>query len=57
MWALFFAGTLSHVEGDPQREGDRRRRPVMMRYIANGPAAVQQNGDFLLRLRLFNKKP
>ena len=56
MWALFFAGTLSRVEGDPQREGDRRCRPVTMGYIANGPVAVQQNGDFLLGLRLFNKK-
>ena len=56
VFALLFAGTVSRVEGDPQCEGDRRCWPVTTRYIANWPMAVQQNGDFLLWLRLFNKK-
>ena len=56
VFALLFTGTLSRVEGDPQCEGDRRCWPVTTRYIANWPMAVQQNRDFLLWLRLFNKK-
>lgn len=56
MFTLPLLGALSSIECDPQCARNCGCRAMASRNIAKCAKAVQQNGNFLLRLLLFDKK-